>query len=701
MSIAHGGTARTVARSLTVILTAVLLGPMLSPVAGGPGAAALASPALPGPAETVLPPDTVGYLPWHFYLEGTVDLASGNLYFTAEDASVASIGEDALEHQVIASSDPQPHPTRDLLLRRAYNSGMASVDSPFGFGWSHSYGGVLSPSTLPELSDDMIYQDESGAIHLFLATADGFTSPPGNYARLQAILDGWELLSKDGVVRRFDAGGKLVSVLDASKNELTIEYAAGRIHRVTGFHGISLRFEANADGRVQRVTDDLGRRWDYEYDASGNLIRVIDPLGFERLYRYDAAHLLTDAIDRAGIGLRVTYGGGIVREFGTFLHRYGPDTDTLVLRTHTLMYAPEHVVVHGPRGGKTMVQMDGSGAPVKVVDALGGTTRYAYDADHNPVRFQDARGSITLYEYDARGNNVRVVDPLGSVLTRTWENIDLPDRFQSLLTSFTNRRGFTGSLRYDSFGRTTELVTPGGSVTYTYDAEGSPGSVTNTRGNRRCFLFGGHQDVTGAYRRDGRQHFVIRGLDGFLTHRFGLLGQPSLDGREHHLLESNVADGLFGDPVTLQVLVDRALRFDAGYELFVLGIGCGRVLDDGELCGGRLADGFLDDQLEKVLVELITTGSAGVRSDLLDFGQRDGRPVDRSHDRSAAGAGCRRQCQYKEQDNEFAHGIHLLQRILETDVMVGRRPGNQEVGRWEVGSGKWEVGSLDFGFLDL
>ena len=470
------GTRCTLVRLVAGILVAVLLAPAIPQAAG---AAVWPKPGLvptgPAPEMTVLPPGTPGYFPWLYYLEGRVNLASGNLYYTEEDLSVTSTGEDIREHRVIAYTDT-PDPVRNLVLERAYNSGAAATDGPFGFGWTHAYNLFLE--VLPD--GDVAVHDGTGAVWRYDSAPGGFVAPAGMHDRVgPSFGGGYDWFRNDGSVRHFDASGELTGVTDASKNELAIEYVGGHLRRVRGFHELSLWFDTNAEGRIFRVSDDLGRRVDYAYDAAGNLVSSTDPIGGVRLYRY-SGHVLVQAINREGVGLQVDYSGATAQQLDVFVHHTSTGTDSQVLRTQTIVYATGLAIIHGPRGGKTLIQMDDAGSPIKVVDALGGTTRYRYDADRNLVRFQDADGNARTYEYDARGNSVKVVDPLGHTITRTWSNTDTP--YESLPTSFTNRRGYSGTILHDASGRPTELATPVGSIRYAYDAEGTLTAVTNTRG---------------------------------------------------------------------------------------------------------------------------------------------------------------------------------------------------------------------------
>lgn len=466
-----------VAIALILLMLSVPAGPALQGALEDP---ADSPPASASAVPSVLPASVTGYLPWLHYVDGIVNTANGNLFFTDTDLTIRSVGLDVLQHRVIAHRQ-EDDLVRTLRLERAYNSGDASLAGPFGYGWTFTYGEALS--VVP--GSHAIYRDATGAKHNFTRTAGTYTAPQGVRDRLVDLGDGTHRLdSPNGFRRFFRSDGRLTAIDDLSGRRVDLAYAGDLISTVSGYRGLLLRFEYDGSGRVSRVYDPLDRIVSYAYDAAGDLVAVTDPTGAVSRYRYDAFHLLVDIIRPSGVGQHISFERialeGRTVQSGLFLIR-GDGSESGVLPTRTFQWAERHVVVVGPRGGRTLVQMDDRGRAIKIVDALGHTTRAWYDDENRLTRHVDGNGHGFDYAYDARGNLVGVTDPLGRSIARTFLDREDADRILSVPSSATNRRGISIGLGYDAPGRLEDVSLPMGSIRYTYDVEGNLVSVTDPR----------------------------------------------------------------------------------------------------------------------------------------------------------------------------------------------------------------------------
>ena len=125
--------------------------------------------------------------------------------------------------------------------------------------------------------------------------------------------------------------------------------------------------------------------------------------------------------------------------------------------------------------------------------------------------------------------------------------------------------------------------------------------------------------MTRTDRCDGRQHLLIRRLQILIGQRIQTFGQLCLDFWEHHLLESNVTNGFQGDPVGLEIIVERALELRCRLEQVVLRLDRGGIPRRSKTASQLLTDGLLDDQLKQDLVGLIAVRRTAVDPDGLNL----------------------------------------------------------------------------------
>ena len=157
----------------------------------------------------------------------------------------------------------------DLALARSFNNGNASIDGPFGLGWTTALtfdydvpfnpltnsrvvalagdplqggtSGVLPALTQYRTSLDLtwaprglvVYTDADGSRHVFLGTVDPVSGQadlranmmPGWTLSRESYQDGWELTKEDGYVVRFDRAGRTQQFgYPATRRVITIHY---------------------------------------------------------------------------------------------------------------------------------------------------------------------------------------------------------------------------------------------------------------------------------------------------------------------------------------------------------------------------------------------------------------------------------------------------------------------------------------------
>lgn len=356
------------------------------------------------------------------------------------------------------------------VLARTYSSKVRGT-TEFGAGWTHSYGDSLRF----EPNGDVTWLTSEWKTVRFTRVVNGgvttYEPPTGWFETLTSVAANWELRSKEGITRTFNAGGRLTRLAEPSGNAQVIEYdGSGFIARVRDTNNaVALTFTVTA-GKVTRVTDVAGRVVDFTY-ANDNLTSARDATLALESYAYDADHRMTARTDKRG------------KVWTSFYDAAGRWTG---IRT--------------PLGYESTVTYDVVDSKTLYVDKVGAATLTTFNAQGNPVRVEaadgtvttavwngqlkqaqtDARGGTTSFGYDSKGNTTRVTEPDGRETVRTYSA-----NFNRLLTEIAPGQPSINNT-YDTAGRLTARTDGLGTTTFGYDARGQlltttqPGSATTT-----------------------------------------------------------------------------------------------------------------------------------------------------------------------------------------------------------------------------
>ncbi len=264
-----------------------------------------------------------------------VDCATGDLYDTATDDYIPGRGVP-------------------LDLTRTYNSLSASLDSPFGYGWSCSYCMSLS---IDEGTGTATVTQEDGSTVVFGSNGDGgYTAPPYEFATLVANEDGTYTYTRRGSqIFNFSSSGQLVSESDPNGYLTTLSY--------------------NGSGQLTTVTDPAGRQLSFSYGSNGLVSEGDRPGRPERFLHYDSSGELTSVTDLGGGITSFTYGAG-----------------------HLMLTMTD------PNGGTTTNTYNSAGQVTDQVDPMGRTTTFAYSGDNlspsgGTTTITDPEGNVTVEDY--------------------------------------------------------------------------------------------------------------------------------------------------------------------------------------------------------------------------------------------------------------------------------------------------------------
>lgn len=197
---------------------------------------------------------------------------------TAESEDVGADPIDPLNGEVVIAEVDLQFPGFGVPFEhvRTYRSRMHFLGT-LGYAWDHSYNRRLTEVDTEGCGGLIVYSTGALGTLRFEASADGYRSPRGVAARLEAIRSttgariGWRLVHPGGIEERFDARGLLVRIEDRNAQGIDFEWEPSG---------------TDAQWRMARAVDSVGRVIDYDYDARGYLVSV-SGAGLTATYQQD------------------------------------------------------------------------------------------------------------------------------------------------------------------------------------------------------------------------------------------------------------------------------------------------------------------------------------------------------------------------------------------------------------------------------
>lgn len=223
-----------------------------------------------------------------------------------------------------------------------------------------------------------------------------------------------------------------------------------------------LRFEYDALGQLTATVDPLGQRTSYAYDSAGRIVRATDALGRSTSVEYDAVGRIVRQVDPAGGETRYAYDEG----------------DNLI-------------EIIDARGNRTRLAYDHKGHLIARTDPLGRTVRYGYDNEGHLIWREDARGARTLISYDTMGRPTRFVFPSGEEWSVAYDALGLVTRATTPDALWTFEHDAGGNL-------TRATVTRAGntsSVAYSYDTDGRVRRLETSSGMYISYDYGRYGEL--------------------------------------------------------------------------------------------------------------------------------------------------------------------------------------------------------------
>ncbi len=384
----------------------------------------------------------------------------------------------------IPSSDNVPGFTR------SYNS-QFPYDVGIGFGWTSSFHAALEIVSTTTL----LVRQGTGRGERFTKNASGlWVGDADTKVALTQDTSGYTLAHDTGEVERYDAAGRLLSVIDRAGKTTSYAYDANpRLIMVTAPFGHTLSFGYDETGHLSSVTDSAGATYRYSYDANNNLAQVTHPDNTAKIYHYESTafpHHLT--------GISYVDVSGVTTRYSTY--QYHPDGRASLTEhaTTTNEAGQESYSFTYSRNQTTVTDAAGTQEVLTFATNLGirnltgktnlndnKTVTQTFNASNNLTCKKDEEGRVTTYTYNA--TNQKASETVGLVgdcanpattpetRTTTYQylapDLDLPTRIESPSVYGTSKKAT--EITYDNHNP--RIITQRG-----YAPDGSPISRTVT-----------------------------------------------------------------------------------------------------------------------------------------------------------------------------------------------------------------------------
>lgn len=349
------------------------------------------------------------------------------------------------------------------------------------------------------------------------------TSLQFTYQYLERTATGYRRVVDNGRVEEFDASGKLSKVADGNNNWILLHYdTEHRLDKIEDNFGRVIQVDTNEQGLVQSVGNPHGGKIIYRYNRQSELVYSRDAGGMATAYQYDTLnrHNLVAIGYADGTTTVVSYYSRkqfenvwSVKDRDNTLATYrydiplnGEMAQSTSYKVSSVVRGPEDSVISTSSyqyfqkiradgeqwtyrlitvvdGDKTdTFYEEGSGLPLAITRG-GQTDTFKYDT-RGHVILKNTQVSVVRLEYDDRFDKVSVVTtchkhPSGGC-TRSAFTYDDRGNLVHAISSNVGQASITKDVKltYDGHGRISTMATPAQTVSFQYNSNSKPTSIT-------------------------------------------------------------------------------------------------------------------------------------------------------------------------------------------------------------------------------
>ncbi|MDG9671069.1 hypothetical protein ONV78_25230 [Hahella sp. CR1] len=321
-----------------------------------------------------------------------------------------------------------------LFFSRMYSS-QAYADINTVSGWRNAYSRRVNYRNVNKVKIAEVVSDE-GQAYSFTLDGDKWVSDPDVNVSLRLFkgesgLNMWEV-KRDGLVEIYDNTGRLLSVSNASGEEVSLSYypKTDLVQEIAATNGKKLQLFYQGALLSSVVAPD-GQEFVYEFDAKINFVAVsrkenaeASPVLLKR-YHYENAkysHHITSVTDGSDASLATwtydeqgrTKSAVSGDNAGSYSIVYNEDDSVTVTRDQDKQTTYFFETIYGVR---KVVRVDGDASS----SCASSEALYTYDVNGYLDTVTDKNGLITDYDYNDRGELVRRVDAKNSPAERVFE----------------------------------------------------------------------------------------------------------------------------------------------------------------------------------------------------------------------------------------------------------------------------------------
>jgi RHS repeat-associated protein len=433
--------------------------------------------------------------------------------------------------------------TPPLNFIRTYSAFRSNENIGLGNGWLHNYDmKILTNNENPETTTTSllttpivdIYQENGSTITFYRTPSGDYLAPKRSEATLVYEEETFILERFSGEKFVFNSIGKLITVEDRNKNQLSLSYdssdrlilikdlnsnktiqlvwgVAGKITSVVTSTGQNVSYAYTANN-LKSVNDVGGKTTSYSYNSSNKIIKKINPDTTEVNNEYDTEGRVEYQYDELNRPTRFVYSS--VDDGSNITGVTEVQTPDEVWTSYTYLNGQITKIIKDDGGATsrtTKYEYDKNGRLAKEINPLLGSKTFLYDNNGNPISTTNELNQTTTVTYDLLNNPLVTTDPMNKTITNTYDSfgrlITVKDALNNVVTMTWNSKGLPlGS-----------ITATGATINYAYDASGFLVESTDALGKATTYSNNTYGQALITTNALGQKNIVERNEYGDIT----------------------------------------------------------------------------------------------------------------------------------------------------------------------------------------